>query len=964
MTAQSPFKFLDSYTEQDREIFFGRDQEIEEVYKKVFQGQTLFIYGESGTGKSSLISCGLANRFKKSDWLPVHVRRGENINESLTREIKKTGLTDISLNGDSRNNLFKLTRSLYLDFFKPIYFIFDQFEELYLLGDKEEWEEFVGGIKALSEKELNVHFIFIIRSEYLHFLSEFEYELPEIFNNKIRVEKITRTKARECIEGPCNVFDIELEKDFTDQLFDKLSPDSIEVELTYLQVYLDRVYKLASSKAEDDKVVFSNSLLEDIGLVSDVLSDFLDEQIEEMPNQESALNTLKAFVTVDGTKKQVNTEEVVSFAQSIGKSLNEVQAQQVINELLERRILKEIPDLKKFELRHDALALKIYEKITIRERELIEVKQFLEYGLAEYQKRKFLLNDKDLAYIEPHLPQLNLRGEIKEFVDESMDQAGRKRRIRKRVIAIVAIIIILLITSVIGFILAQQQREQALLQKEIAEENAYEAEEQKKLAEINASLAVEAQDEAEKNAEEASRQAFIAQENEQLAKEQASIAEQQRSLAQEQRVEAESQREQAIEQRQIAENQRRRAEEQTVIAQEALQQIEKLRILSNAVSLANKSIALRQEPLKSQLALQAYSFYSSQPVEGRNSSILNALHFAMKSQFGPEYNVLQGHTGRINQIHLSNNDFFSLEDAGKLLQWTMADGKFESHEFMKIEETSGISRRVNALSENNEGHFLVSTGSNLFWYIREEVLTPIELKQFKGTVIKILPGDSIWTILSSDQIVTLSINDDNSLNTRYRQFETQIVDAARFNDEYLLLSQEGVSIYDRTRDSVRNTNYTLEPFPTKIAYSAKRNEVAIGNGEGQVILYNPDDQQIIERFPGHTSIISVLQFSDTDNKLISAGFDRVVNIWDLEDFGQEPLQFADHDQFVTAVGYSLVNQLIVVGEIDGTLNYYNLDSDVSYKRLCQSVDEAMNAATWERYVGNEFEYNPYKCEEK
>ena len=85
MITQSPFKFLDSYTEADRDIFFGRDQEIEELYKKVFQGQTLFIYGESGTGKSSLVSCGLANRFKKSNWLPVNVRRGANINQSLLR---------------------------------------------------------------------------------------------------------------------------------------------------------------------------------------------------------------------------------------------------------------------------------------------------------------------------------------------------------------------------------------------------------------------------------------------------------------------------------------------------------------------------------------------------------------------------------------------------------------------------------------------------------------------------------------------------------------------------------------------------------------------------------------------------------------------------------------------------------------------------------------------------------------
>jgi len=69
---------------------------------------------------------------------------------------------------------------------------------------------------ALTQKDLNVHFIFIIRSEYLHFVSEFEEELPGVFNNKIRIEKITRQKAKECIEGPCNIFNIKIDNDFAD----------------------------------------------------------------------------------------------------------------------------------------------------------------------------------------------------------------------------------------------------------------------------------------------------------------------------------------------------------------------------------------------------------------------------------------------------------------------------------------------------------------------------------------------------------------------------------------------------------------------------------------------------------------------------------------------------------------------------------------------------------------------------
>ena len=86
---KSPFKFLDSFTKEDKEIFFGRDKETEELYHKIFESKILLVYGVSGTGKSSLINCGLVSKFSESDWLPVNVRRGWNIVESLEKAIRK-----------------------------------------------------------------------------------------------------------------------------------------------------------------------------------------------------------------------------------------------------------------------------------------------------------------------------------------------------------------------------------------------------------------------------------------------------------------------------------------------------------------------------------------------------------------------------------------------------------------------------------------------------------------------------------------------------------------------------------------------------------------------------------------------------------------------------------------------------------------------------------------------------------
>ena len=114
---KSPFKFLDSFTLADRDIFFGRDQEITELYRRVFESKILLVYGISGTGKSSLINCGLASRFDDSDWLPVNVRRGSNIIESLNEAFNKQAIRPLKKNLSVSEKL----QSIYLDHFKPVY---------------------------------------------------------------------------------------------------------------------------------------------------------------------------------------------------------------------------------------------------------------------------------------------------------------------------------------------------------------------------------------------------------------------------------------------------------------------------------------------------------------------------------------------------------------------------------------------------------------------------------------------------------------------------------------------------------------------------------------------------------------------------------------------------------------------------------------------------------------------------
>jgi len=275
---KSPFKFLDSYTKEDREIYFGREREIDELYHRLFESRIMLVYGESGTGKSSLINCGLINKLRDTDHLPVYIRRSDNILESLSGAI--LGLLKESLSYQLLTALLfkKALRALSIESGKQIIFIFDQFEELFIFGTKEEKQSLVQVVKALVESDLDCRFIFIIREEYFANIAEFEKHIPNFLSNRIRIERMDRTNAVAAIKGPCSVYDIQVEDGFAESLLKKLNPEIPGVELTYLQIFLDKIFNLAmfDEKAADSgqkPLLFTIGLVEKVGDVSDLLGD-------------------------------------------------------------------------------------------------------------------------------------------------------------------------------------------------------------------------------------------------------------------------------------------------------------------------------------------------------------------------------------------------------------------------------------------------------------------------------------------------------------------------------------------------------------------------------------------------------------------------------------------------------------------------------------------------------------------
>ena len=466
----SPFKFLDSYTKEDRDIFFGRTREIEELYQRVFESKLLLVYGISGTGKSSLIHCGLANKFQETDWLPLIIRRGSNIIRSMANALSVASITTQETNITTPLQFRKGVRSLYLDHYRPVFFIFDQFEELFIFGDKEERQEFIKVIKSLIESDLQCRFIFVMREEYMAGVSEFEKYIPNFFYNRVRIEKMSHLNAIEVINGPCKAFNIDLEEGFAEALLEKLSPGSEDVELTYLQVFLDKIFRVAQNEKESDNQVeqlsFTIPLLEKTGNVSDLLGSFLDEQISLMEDPETAMTILKAFVSGKGTKRQANELEVTDNIRSFGKGISKENIRELIGNFVRLRILRDKDVNDRYELRHDSLASKVYEKFTTAEKDLLEVRQLIENCYQSFLKRKILLNNDDLTYISNKDSLLNLNADLKEFLEDSRKQQKAKSRTVRRLIVISAIAFILLLSTIVFYIVRKTKIAQSIFLKE------------------------------------------------------------------------------------------------------------------------------------------------------------------------------------------------------------------------------------------------------------------------------------------------------------------------------------------------------------------------------------------------------------------------------------------------------------------------------------------------------------------
>ena len=454
----SPFKFLDSYGAQDSAVFFGRDEEIEALYRLLAESRLVLVYGQSGTGKTSLVQCGLTHKFSPTNWLPLTVRRGDDMGASLIQTLTSAAITPLKPGATT----VEAIRSVYLDHLRPVFLIFDQFEELYVLGTKDEQEAFYASVKAVLEADVSCRIIVLLREEYLAALDPFERLVPSLFDKRLRVEVMTNSNVEKVIVGTCAANGIALEHgaDTARLIIDQLDDKRIGVQLAYLQVYLDHLYRMAA--AQGGSITFTDAAIAEAGKLGDVMAGFLDEQEKAIEADLGGsvppggiARLLEEFVSVDGTKQPSTYAEVLGRIPSA-----EPWLQSAIDLLQNSRLLRRVDD--HYELAHDALASRIAERRSGERKQILMVEKLVQNRVSEFDQTRTLLNTEELALVKSAAklvdpldgsPLLKLGEEDARFVKKSRSNMWKRR------IGIGAAVLggVMALLTVLVFNLAQSQ---------------------------------------------------------------------------------------------------------------------------------------------------------------------------------------------------------------------------------------------------------------------------------------------------------------------------------------------------------------------------------------------------------------------------------------------------------------------------------------------------------------------------
>ncbi len=416
---RSPYKYLDYYEPEDRQLFFGREEDIQRLCAEITAApnRLVVVCGRSGVGKTSLIKAAVAPAFDADrKRVPIYTRCGPLPHVAIVKAV--AAHLGLDLNEPDAPNLYRdLLSFRHRDGRHQIIFV-DQLEEALLKCAPGVLKEFFSEVgRCLADAWLGVSFVFVLREDYLANLSEYGVDVWGLTSAVYRVHELSREGAREAVIKPAAEAGITVEREMVESLLDDLSPDTILP--AHLQIVCYRLYESTRGTGK-----FTLKAYRDLGSAADILRLHLDTVLEQLPPRlkDTSKLVLRTLVTSEQTKDLLLLSEIAERCE-LAKPL---VADTLFDLIHHQRLVREVLGSPvRFELSHECLAPAIADWMDATEALIRQAQEILQQEvtaflhLLDYQ----IPNDR-LAIITKYAHTLHFSHDATRVLTESYATCG------------------------------------------------------------------------------------------------------------------------------------------------------------------------------------------------------------------------------------------------------------------------------------------------------------------------------------------------------------------------------------------------------------------------------------------------------------------------------------------------------------------------------------------------------------
>jgi hypothetical protein len=419
---RNPWLGLASFTEETRQYFYGRDEEVAELARRVQRKLLTVLFGQSGLGKTSILRAGLVPRLRGQGYCPIYVRidysreapepadqikAAIRVNARLSGEWTQAG---VAAPGESlweflhhRDDVLRDQAGATLT---PL-LIFDQFEEIFTLAQSDEFgraraARFISELADLIEnrppKELEAKFdedetsaarfdfarsdyrvLIALREDYLAPLEGLKKQIPSISQNRLRLAPMSGTQALSAVLQPGKgLVSQEVAEAIVRFVAGGAELANAVVEPSLLSLICR---ELNDARIAQGRSEISLDLL--AGSHATILSNFYERALADQP---AAVRRIieDELLTDSGFRENVAEESLVKHFSDAGAAPGTLAL------LVNRRLLRieERLDVRRVELTHDVLCGVV--KASRDKRQEREAREATERLLAEQRARELV----------------------------------------------------------------------------------------------------------------------------------------------------------------------------------------------------------------------------------------------------------------------------------------------------------------------------------------------------------------------------------------------------------------------------------------------------------------------------------------------------------------------------------------------------------------------------------------------